>query len=71
MQIAGENGENVKLKEILTNPINPEVVANLEAFEARRKELLAESQNLVKVNASILKDKADTAKKYEKACEYE
>jgi hypothetical protein len=67
MQIARENGENVNPKEIITNPITPEEVADLEAFEARRKELLAEAHNLVKVNASILKDKVATIKEYEQA----
>jgi hypothetical protein len=66
MQIAGEDGENVKHKEILTNPITLEEVADSEAFEAR-KELLAEAQNLVKVNASILKDKVATVKEFEQA----
>jgi hypothetical protein len=62
MQIAGEDGENVKHKEILTNPITPKEVADPEALEARRKGLLAESQHLVKLNASILKDKVATTK---------
>ncbi|KAK1691886.1 hypothetical protein QYE76_008583 [Lolium multiflorum] len=67
MHIAGEDGENVKHKEILTNPITPEEMADPEAFEARRKELLAEAQYLVKVNASILKGKVATIKEYEQA----
>ena len=67
MDIVGEDGENVKHKEILTNPIIPKEVADPEAFEARRKELLAEAQNLVKVNASILKDKVATVKELDQA----
>jgi hypothetical protein len=62
MDIADEDGENVKHKEILTNPITPKEVADPEALEARRKGLLAESQHLVKLNASILKDKVATTK---------
>jgi hypothetical protein len=58
-------------KEILTNLITPEVAADPEAFEARRKELLAEGQNLVKLSSTILKEKVDTTKKHEKACEHE
>jgi hypothetical protein len=67
MHIEGEDRENVKHKEILTNPITGEEVVDPEAFEVRRKELLAEAQNLVKVNASILKDNAATIKEYEQA----
>ncbi|KAK1667756.1 hypothetical protein QYE76_055915 [Lolium multiflorum] len=69
MDIACKNGEHVQQKEILTTTINLEVVADPEAFEARRKELLAEARNLVKVIATVLKDKVETDKMYKLAVE--
>jgi hypothetical protein len=38
------------------------VAADPEAFEARRKELLVEAQNLVKLSSTILKEKVGTPK---------
>jgi hypothetical protein len=54
VKVEGKEGEHIKHKEILTNPITPEEATDPEAFEARRKELLAEAQNVVKVTASVL-----------------
>jgi hypothetical protein len=45
------------------------VAVDPEAFEARRKELLAEAQNLFKVTASVLYDKMETDKLYKQAVE--
>jgi hypothetical protein len=47
------------------------VAADPEAFEARRKKLPVEAQNLVKLTSTILKGKAEMAKKYEIAQEHE
>jgi tryptophanyl-tRNA synthetase len=67
--IAGKDGENITCKEILTNPITEEEAADSEVVEARRKELLAEAQNVVKVVASVLQDKMETDKMMEAAAE--
>jgi hypothetical protein len=47
------------------------VAADPEAFESKRKELLAKAQNLFKLTSTVLKGKVDTTKKYEKAQEHE
>ncbi|KAM0882958.1 hypothetical protein ACQ4PT_031946 [Festuca glaucescens] len=65
MRLAGENGENVVHKEILTNPLTLDLVTDPEAFEAKRQELLAEAQNLTRITSSILKDKVATDQEYE------
>jgi hypothetical protein len=56
MDIAGRCGEHVQQKEILTALITLEVVADLKALEAKRKQLLAESEYIVKVSTSVLQD---------------
>jgi hypothetical protein len=69
VDIAGQREEHVQQRETLPNQITPEVAADPEAFEARRKELLAEAQNIVKVTTSVLQDKMETDKLYEKGVE--
>jgi hypothetical protein len=67
MEIAGKHGEHVQQPEILTTPITPEVAADLEALEGKRKQLLAESNKIFKVTASVLEDKMETKRLYEQA----
>jgi hypothetical protein len=42
-RIASKNGKNITQSEILTKPITAEEVADPEALEAKRKELLVEA----------------------------
>lgn len=44
MRLAGENGEKIMHEEILTNPLTPDMVTDLEVLEAKRQELLAEAK---------------------------
>jgi hypothetical protein len=67
MEIAGENGEHVQHPEFLTTPITPDAVADPEALEATRKELLARSEKIFKVTTSVLQDKVDTQRLIEQA----
>jgi hypothetical protein len=67
MEVAGKHGEHVQLSELLTTPITPDVVADREALEAKRKELLAKSKNIVKVTTSVLQDKMETERLIEQA----
>jgi phosphoenolpyruvate-protein kinase (PTS system EI component) len=71
VEIAGKHGEHVQQLEILTTPITPEVAADLEALEGKRKQLLAESNKIFKVTASVLEDKMETERLYEQAKENE
>ena len=43
-RLAGENGEKIVHEEILTNPLTPDLVIDLEALKAKRQELLAEAK---------------------------
>jgi hypothetical protein len=70
-RIAGKDGENITYKEILTKPLIEEDVADPEAFEAKRKELLAEAQKVVKVTASVLQEKMETDQMMEAYAEKE
>jgi predicted Holliday junction resolvase-like endonuclease len=45
------------------------VVADLKALEAKRKQLLAESENIVKITTSVLEDKLEIDGLYEQAVE--
>jgi hypothetical protein len=69
VQIGGRRGEHIQQKEILTTPITPEVTADVEALEAKRKQLLAESENIVKITTSVLEDKLEIDGLYEQAVE--
>jgi hypothetical protein len=70
-RIAGKDGENITHKEILTNPLTEEEAAYPEAFEAKRKELLAEAQRVVKVATSVFQDKMETDQMMEAVAEQE
>jgi hypothetical protein len=54
-------------KEILTNPLTPDLAMDPDAFQAKRQELLAEARNLTKLTLEILKDKVATDQEYEQA----
>jgi hypothetical protein len=69
VEIAGRHGEHVQQKGILMTPITPEVVADVGALEAKRNQLLEESENIVHVTASVLEDKMETDMLYEHAIE--
>jgi hypothetical protein len=60
MEEGGEEGDHIQHPEIQTTPITPDAVADPEALEATRKELLERSKKIVKVTASVLQDKMDT-----------
>jgi hypothetical protein len=69
VEAAGVEGEHFQHPEILTTPITPDAVVDLEALEATRKELLKSSKNIVKVTASVFQDKMDTERIVEQARE--
>jgi hypothetical protein len=69
--IAGKDGEHINQKEILTKPITAEEAADPEALEARQKELLAESENIVRITTSVPQDKMETDIIYKCALENE
>jgi hypothetical protein len=69
MKVAGENGEHVQPPEILTTPITPDMAADPEALEAPRLKLLEQAEGIVKVSASVLRDKVDTERLVKRARE--
>jgi hypothetical protein len=67
MERVGEEGEHVQHPKILSIPITLDVVADPEALEATRKELVERSKKIVNVTTSVLQDKVDTERLIERA----
>jgi hypothetical protein len=69
MKVARENGEHVEPPEVLTTPITPDMAVDPEALEATQVKLLEQAEGIVKVSASVLRDKVDTERLIKRARE--